>query len=294
MDELTSARPSYRVLKLILLAIFILLFAALFLQVYDLRASLFETQAQLTLTANQLNNLQNANNILNSALKDTQNAQADLKSTQLASAGLSLLQLRHDVLNSQSKNILLNDFTNLQALTANLHIAQINTGLNQIQNALNALPTVNPANAITQLNNLQASLASLSFVQSVTIAPESTSVNDLSLHNLWQKLKSLIIVRTDNSIGAQLVSDATRFDAVRQISLLLQEAQWQIIRLQDPSDFLTQARIMISAYTQADQNQAAWLGQLSRLQGASDFYTKDQIQPLLQALNNLQQAFNLQ
>jgi hypothetical protein len=287
-------KRSNHFIKIGALIIAFILIGMLFINIQHLRVVLRTQQNQLDAAMAEIINLQNANTKLTDLLKDAQSAQTNLKAMQAASASLAVLQLRHDLLQGQNKDLLLNDFTGLQTLAAQLHSSSINTYLNQVQHALNNLPVVNPFDALNQLSNLQAGLANLSFINSIPIAQSPTNITQtFSFSNLWQALKSLVIVRTDNAIGAQLVSDAARFDAVRQLNLLIEEASWQILTMQDPGNTLIQLKITLSAYTEANQNQAAWLVQLSHLQSADDFYTQAQIAPLLAALNNLQQALNL-
>ncbi len=255
---------------------------------------------------NQLNNVNaqmttlstNANTI-STTLSNIQASEGSLKQIQATTASLALIELQHNLLQGMDKSILLSNLSNLQTLTADLHSNDINTNLNQLNASINSLPNINPNDAITTLNTLKASIATLSFVQSIpsapstNAAPETHGFNAL-MQSLWQKFKSLIIVRTDNTIGTQLVSDAARFDAVRTLNLLIQEAQWQILNLQDPSTTLTQLQIATSAYTQTNQAQAAWLAQLTQLQTGSNYYTATEITPVLEKINNLQQALSLQ
>ena len=247
----------------------------------------------------QITTLSTNANTMSSTLSNIQASEGSLKQIQATTANLALIELQHNLLQGMDKSILLSNLNNLQTLTADLHATDVNTDLNQLNESISALPNINPNNAITELNTLKASIATLSFVNSIPSAmPENAmpAQHGFSalLQSLWQKFKSLIIVRTDNTIGTQLVSDAARFDAVRTLNLLIQEAQWQILNLQDPSATLTQLQIATSAYTEANQAQAAWLAQLTQLQTGSNYYTTAEITPVLQKINNLQQALSLQ
>jgi hypothetical protein len=284
-----------RFIKITLMCVGLLSFIftlILFGQLQHLKKSLNNANAEIsTLNSNT--------SAINNTLSTIQAATGSLKQTQATAANLALIELEHNLLQGMNKSILLSNLNNLQTLTTNLHSNDINTNLNQLNQSISALPDINPNNAITTLNTLKASIATLSFVNSIPNAtPENTTPTqhgfNALLQSLWQKFKSLIIVRTDNTIGTQLVSDAARFDAIRTLNLLIQEAQWQILSLQDPSAMLTQLQIATSAYTEANQAQAAWLAQLTQLQTGNNYYTNAEITPVLQKINNLQQAISLQ
>lgn len=296
-EAAVSAKSVSKFIFLVLSILSFIFTLVLFVQVHHLHQLLNQQQDQFN---TQISHLQSNSTEINNSLKDLESAQMSLKQMQAVSANLAAIELEHNVLQGQNKTILLNGFNSVVALSAPIHASSVNVAINQLQQAINNLPSLNPANALASLSTLQASLASLSFVNSI---PEPTPINPTvnnthgftyALHKIWQELKSLVIVRSDNAIGAQLVSAAARFDAVRQLNLLIQEAQWQILTMQDPSNTLTQLKINIAAYTQNDQNQAAWLNQLNQLTTAANYYTQAQIQPVLTAINNLQQALSLQ
>lgn len=297
------AKAAKRIVKILLALLSIITFVlALFLlqQNHHLHRLLKDQQNTLTATTNEMNTLSDSTTSLNNSLKDAEGAQLTLKQTQAASTSLALTELQHSILEGQSKAILLNNFMSVRILASAINSSAINNDVNQLETALNNLPSIDPENGITLLHTLQGSLANLSFITSLPASdnqPTATTNQHgftQAMQTIWQELKSLIIVRSDNTIGAQLVSQSARFDAVRQINLLLQEAEWQILTQQDPSATLTQLKINISAYTQNDQNQATWLTQLNQLINSNSYYTTTQVQQVLTAINNLQQALNLQ
>jgi hypothetical protein len=283
---------------LALIAIFIL-----FNQVHRLHKQLNTQKDALAQTNTEITTL-NANSAqLQDSLKNLQDSQMSLKQIQASSISLALINLQHDLLQGSSKASLLNTFATIQILSENLHAASVNTNLMHLASSLNQLPNINPSQAIQQLQTLQAGIASLSFVTSIPdhAASESGAMNPTTnssfkkiLATIWQQIKSLVIVRSDNAIGTQLVSAAARFDAMRQINLLTQQAEWQILTTQDPSTTLTQLKIAITAYTTTNPAQTAWLSQFNQVQNSNNYYNNSQIQAVLTAINNLQQALILE
>lgn len=264
-------------------------------QTHKLNQELKSTQTQITTDeTNQntrLNALETNNAQLSSQFQNAQNTLSNLKHLQAINTSLVLTQLQHDLLQGANKNILLNDLTTLKAVSSN--ITSTSPLIQNLSDSINNLPNINPNQAISQLNLLQQSEASLSFQ-----IPSSSNPNNIDIGNLlqkaWQHFKNLIIIRNNNTIGTQLVSDANRFDAVRQINLLTQEAIWQILSAQDPSATLMQLKITISAYTEANAAQSAWLAQLNTITTSNNFYTDTQIQPVLKTITLLQNQFSLQ
>ena len=288
-----------RFIKITLMCLGLLSFVftlVLFGQLQHLKKSLND---QLGNANSQISTLNMNTSSLSNTLTNIQASEGSLKQIQATTANLALIELQHNLLQGMDKGILLSNVNNLQTLTADLHSSDVCNNLNHLNASISALPNINPNNAITTLNTLKASIATLSFVNSI---PNPTTANttptqhgfNALLQSMWQKFKSLIIVRTDNTIGTQLVSDAARFDAVRTLNLLIQEAQWQILSLQDPSATLTELQITANAYTDTNQAQATWLAQLTQLQTGSNYYTATEITPVLEKINNLQQSISLQ
>ena len=270
-----------------------------------------ELHDDVVLEANRISALERANLQINQTLTDLQakannlndlfnqlsNGKENLQQIQAISASIALSNLQTNLAKGQSKAILITDTITINTLLNALHQSNLNLLSQQLQTALGELPNINQAAANAELSTLLQELATLNFNTSISESA-ATNVNDQQhsepgfLGAIWQQIKGLVVVRSDNQIGAQLVSDSARFDALRMLQLLIQEAKWQILSGQDPSATLTQLKITVSAYTAADAMQASWLNQLAALQNGSNFYPSMQVQNIFALINKLQVLLN--
>ena len=217
---------------------------------------------------------------------------ANLQQIQARSASIALSNLQTNLLQGQNKAILSNDLAVIYNLLIDLHQSTLTLLAQQLQLAIANLPNVNPEQALNQLAQLQQALATLTFITSAPAAGDSAKVSASKtqglLSNIWQQIKSLIIVRSDNQISNQLVTDTARFDALRTLQLLIQEAKWQILTGQDPTNTLTQLKIAVLAYTDANAAQSAWLNQLNLVQTAANYYPSNAVQNIDTLVTKLQ------
>jgi hypothetical protein len=201
-----------------------------------------------------------------------------------------LASLQMLLLQGQPKLLLQKDSQALSQVIARMNNAKA-TALNEsLQEQINALPQLNPAAAMAQLNQINQSFAALSFVpavgvQSKLIIPDSVQG---FWARLWYGIRGLIVVRTDNQIGTTLVTDTARVDALRTLNFQVQQAEWAIVHNQDPTLALTQLKATLTAFTAADASQAACLSQIDALLASPEFYTAASMTAILNSIAALQ------
>ncbi len=231
---------------------------------------------------------------LNSQVTDALNhlSQADTSVEQANQLGgqTILASLQILLLQGQPKALLQSNAGALNQVIARLNNADavaLNTSLND---KINALPEINPAAALSQLNQISQSFAGLSFVPAVGV---QNKVNIPETVNgfwprLWYSIRGLIVVRTDNQIGTTLITETARFDALRTFNFQVQQAEWQIIHNQDPSVTLTQLSTLLTNFTAADAQQAACLAQINALLASHDYYSAADVTAILSNIAALQ------
>lgn len=163
----------------------------------------------------------------------------------------------------------------------------------QLKTELQALPEVNLPATFQQLDQLKASLATLSFALPVSQVITSVGVVDAHSHwstKLWQQLRGLLVVRTQNQIGADLVTNTARFDAVRHLNLLMDELKWQLMTAHDPAPILNELKADVVAYTADNAAQSAWLLALNTAFNVPQYYSTAQIQAVLTTIATLEAA----
>ncbi|MDO8953866.1 MAG: uroporphyrinogen-III C-methyltransferase [Gammaproteobacteria bacterium] len=159
-------------------------------------------------------------------------------------------------------------------------------GLNTL---VNSLPAIDVDAVSSKLDQLSQGLASLQFVPAITpnSADLSASVatqTQLSgwktgLAHSWQQLKSFLIIRTDNQVGPNLVSESARFDAIRSLQLSIDQAKWDMITgNQHYAQDLDQLQTQVQSLTVNNPAQQAWLSQLQALRAIPAVYPSDKLQ----------------
>lgn len=255
-------------------------------------AVLFHRQRVMDQTVTQeLASLTQSQASLNAALSNLNQTASTVKEVKALAATTMLTHLQGLLLQNAPKPLLMNSVTALTAILNSLSDASVNTLTLQLNAGLDALPTLGTQNALTTLETLKTNVSTLSFVPAVSPASVQTAP-PVSGQNFWQKLmaeiRPLLVIRSNNAIGADLVTNAARFDAVRNINLLIKETEWQLTTAQDPTATLAQLKTLITTYTTADSAQAAWLAQLNALSSPPSFYTNAQITSLLTTISQLQ------
>ena len=212
-----------------------------------------------------------------------------VQATQLGGQTL-LSSLQILLLQGQSKTLLEANVNALQAELTRLNNPHVLSLGNDLKNQIGALPNINLADALTRLNQVSQNFANLSFVPAVAVQAKVTIPETIQgfWARLWYSIRGLIVVRTDNQIGTTLVTDASRFDALRTLNLQVQEVEWQLIHNQDPTIALTQLKTTLTTLTAADPNQAACLAQIDALIVSHDFYDAADVSAILTNIAALQ------
>lgn len=228
---------------------------------------------------------------LSAALSNLNQTASTVKEVKALASTTMLTHLQALLLQNAPKPLLINSVTAVTAALNSLSDASINTLTVQLNGRVDALPNLGTQTALTTLEILKTNVSTLNFVPAVS--PNQTTANSvINRQNFWQKLWSqirpLLVIRSNNAIGADLVTHAARFDAVRNINLLIQETEWQLITAQDPTATLAQLKTVIMTYTVADSAQAAWLSQWATLSSPGSFYTPSEITDLLTTISQLQ------
>ncbi|MDF2940161.1 MAG: HemX, putative uroporphyrinogen-III C-methyltransferase [Gammaproteobacteria bacterium] len=176
--------------------------------------------------------------------------------------------------------------------------------LKQVQSLnvlISALPKVDTTSVNSQLDQLAQGIANLEFVAPVN--PPSTEQANIpdqtqlsgwrtGLQQSWQQLKSFLIIRSNNQIGPNLVSDSARFDAVRSLQLSINEAKWDAIsgNSQYLND-LDQLQNQIQNYTVNNAAQQTWLNQLQTLRATPAVYPSDKLEAVEAAFSKVLNQF---
>ncbi len=256
----------------------------LFFKLHDLRKA--NQDQTTTFQAEQASlNAQVSAALSHLAQADTSIQQANQLGGQTILASMQILLLQ-----GQSKTLLQTNSNALANVVARLNNPKA-TGLNEsLQEKINALPEINPADALTQLNQISQSFAALSFVPAVAVQSKVAIPADVTgfWARLWYEIRGLIVVRTDNQIGTTLVTDTSRFDALRTLNFQVEQAEWAILHNQDPTAALTQLKATLTNFTAADAAQAACLKQVNALLASHDFYAAADVSAILANISALQ------
>jgi uncharacterized protein HemX len=178
--------------------------------------------------------------------------------------------------------------------------------LHKIQNLntlVNGLPKLDVDGVSAQLDQLSQGLANLNFVPPVlpnnqnSIADEGSQTQlsgwRTGLAHSWQQLKSFLVIRTDNQIGPSLVAQTTRFDAVRNLQLIIAQAKWDAITgNQNYNNDLDQLQSSIQTLTVNNQAQQTWLNQLQALKTMPAVYPSDKLQAIETSFDQILAGFD--
>ena len=258
--------------------------AFLLYQVHDLRKTNQDQAAAFQ--AEQAN----LNNQVTLALTHLDQANTSIMQANQLGGQTLLSSLQILLLQAQPKALLNSNVNALELELARLNNPHATALGNTLRDQINALPEINSADALTRLNQISQTFASLSFIPAVAVQAKITIPDAIQgfWPRLWYSIRGLIVVRTDNQIGTALVTDATRFDALRTLNLQVDEVQWQMIHNQDPTVALTQLKATLSNFTAADANQAVCLAQINALMGSHDFYATADVSAILATIAALQ------
>ncbi len=239
----------------------------------------------------ELAGLTQSQTTLNTALSNLNQAASTVKEVKALASTTMLTHLQALLLQNAPKPLLMNSVTAVTAVLDSLSDASINALTVQLNGRVDALPTLGTQTALTTLEILKINVSTLNFVPAVS--PNQTTASPVTSgqtfwQKLWSQIRPLLVIRSNNAIGADLVTNAARFDAVRNINLLIQETDWQLTTAQDPSATLAQLKTVIMTYTIADSAQTAWLTQLATLSSPASFYTSAEITDLLTTISQLQ------
>lgn len=265
---------------LVLIALVLGLFLYFYLQLSSMRTKLIEVQQEQKVQAIALNHL-------GEVLPNQPKLQAILIQTLLANLQTLFLQ-------AQPKAVLLQASVPLFSLLGTNTDPQVKVLSQQLQNELQALPAISVSQAALSLKAMKTTLSSLSFVPPATYSPASST--DASQEaagfwaRLWQHIQPLLVVRTENQIGSQFVTDVGRIDALRSLNAMIDEAVWQLMTEQDPSLALNQLKAAVSTATVSNTAQAVWLDQLNAFIQSNAYYTTLEMSSFTGTIAQLQRA----
>ncbi len=239
----------------------------------------------------ELVNLTQSQTNFNTALSNLNQTASTVKEVKALASTTMLTHLQALLLQNAPKPLLINSVTAVTAVLDSLSDASINALTVQLNGRVDALPNLGTQTALNTLEALKTSVSTLNFVPAVS--PNQTVASPvISGQNFWQKLWSqirpLLVIRSNNAIGADLVTNVARFDAVRNINVLIQETEWQLTTAQDPTATLAQLKTAITTYTIADPAQTAWLTQFNTLVSPPSFYSSTEVNDLLTTISQLQ------
>jgi len=164
--------------------------------------------------------------------------------------------------------------------------------LQGLMHQVSTLPTLQTQNAIEQLDILQNQLSALSFKLPVSAAPANSAPQNGSenaFRATWNHVKSMMVIRHDNTIGQELLTDSARLNAVTELQLFLAKARWQILQASpEYQDTLQALMHKVQDYTQITPVQQTWLKHLFHIQQLPVMYPQKQVDAILQQIQSLQ------
>jgi hypothetical protein len=173
--------------------------------------------------------------------------------------------------------------------------------LDDLNDKLNSLPRVDINQVLTQMVALQASFANLNFKPVAVINTNSNQTAQAPGHLNWRQslayslvqLKSQLIIQTNDQVGNELVSQASRVDAIRTLNLDLAVAKWYAIT-NNPNytESLNQLVLDIQQYTAQNSAQTNSLNQALALQNLPISYSSNQLQDMNAGFNHLMEAID--
>ena len=121
----------------------------------------------------------------------------------------------------------------LHQVKSNLQVADINKALikqvDDIQQLVVALPELKTGQAVKALRALNQSLSQLKFklpVKAHKVKDEKVTSWSGAWHDSWNHLRSLLIIRSNNTVGQALLTNANRQQTALGLHMLIQQAIW--------------------------------------------------------------------
>jgi hypothetical protein len=230
------------------------------------------------------------NSQLTAALSHLNQADTSVQEANQLGGQTVLASLQILLLQGQPKTVLQSDVAALVDVVVRLNQVEATSLTAHLKAQIDALPNLNPADALSKLDQISQSFANLSFVPAVGV--QSKMVIPANVQGFWSRLwygmSSLIVVRTDNQIGTTLVTETARFDALRTLNFQIQQIEWQILHNQDPTVALNQLKATLTEFTAADAHQTACLSQIDALLASGDFYAAADVNAILANIAALQ------
>ncbi|MCX7123559.1 MAG: hypothetical protein NTV32_07870 [Gammaproteobacteria bacterium] len=232
----------------------------------------------------------NLNGQITAALSHLNQADTSIEQANQLGGQTILASLQMLLLQGQPKPLLESNVLALSQVIVRLNNPKATDLTNALKDKVDALAEINPADALTRLTQVSQTFSNLQFIPVVGVQSQVVIPDTIQgfWSRLWYSIRSLIVVRTDNQIGTALVTDTSRFDALRTLNFQVAEAQSQIIHNQDPTPTLMALKATLIQFTAVDASQVACLAGVNALLASHDFYATAEVNGLLANIAALQ------